>query len=150
MPAKNRVQFEAALLSRKVLYFACSELNTEEPHYFICLCSHPVNTVNLSCCTSQFATVKRLIERNKFPSETLVYIPKTDTDNPFKKDTYINCNEWFPYSIDELWSMYYNVVLTIIPDLLPLHSFEQILIGLLASPQIEDELKESLPDIDDL
>ena len=94
--------------------------------------------------------MKRLIERNRFPHETLVYISDSDTDNPFKKDTYINCNEWFPYNFDELWDMYCIGVLRIEPGLLPLHSFEQILIGLNASPRIEDELKDSLPNIDDL
>jgi hypothetical protein len=146
----NKSEFEAELICRKIFYFSCPELNTPVPHYFICICNHPIDIVNLSCCTSQFDTVRRLIERGRFPSETLIYIPATDADNPFHKDTYVNCNEYFPYTIEELWILYYSNQLQIIPQLLPIHSFEQILIGFNASPQIEDEIKDALPSMDDL
>jgi hypothetical protein len=145
----TRVQFEAELVSRKILYFPCVDLNTHVPHYFICVCNHPVDIVNLSCCTSQFDTVKQLIERRKFPNETLIYMQKSDVSNPFSKDTYVNCNEYFPFSIDELWTLYSSGQLTIIKDLLPIDSFEQILIGFNKSPIIEEEFKDSLPKIDD-
>jgi hypothetical protein len=147
MPLSKR-DFEAEIKSAKILYFPCEELNTPIPHYFVCVCIHPPGTVNLSCCTSQFETVKRLIERGKYPNETLVYIPEHDTENPFNKKTYINCNEYFPYLIDELWDLYQNQSLEIFPEL-PLDSFEQIIIGFQKSPIIEEELKENLPDVND-
>ncbi len=109
----------------------------------------PDKIINLSCCTSQFDTVKRLIERNRFPRETLVYISKDDPENPFRKDTYINCNEYFQYSLEEFWGLYFNNKLKIIGSL-PLDSFEQILIGFVKSEVIEQEYKEALPGIDDL
>jgi hypothetical protein len=74
---------------------------------------------------------------------------KSDVSNPFSKDTYVNCNEYFPFSIDELWTLYSSGQLTIIKDLLPIDSFEQILIGFNKSPIIEEEFKDSLPKIDD-
>lgn len=145
----TRVQFEAAVLSRTILYFPCLELNTHVPHYFICINNHPVDIVNLSCCTSQFDTVKQLIERRKFPNETLVYLPESDSSNPFTKDTFVNCNEYFPFSLDELWQMYIERKLSIENNLLPIDSFEQILIGFNKSPVIEEEFKDALPSIDD-
>jgi len=143
----TKLEFEAEIKSRKIFYFPCEELKTPIPHYFICICIYPIGTANLSCCTSQFDTVKRLIERRRFPNETLVYIPDSDSDNPFHRDTYINCNEYFPFLIEELWDMYQHGILEIRSEL-PLHSFEQILIGFNTSPMIEDELKDSLPDLD--
>lgn len=146
----TREEFEICLVSRKILYFPCIELNSPYPHYFICVFIDPSQIVYMSCCTSQFETVKRLIERKRYPEATLVYIPEADTDNPFNKPTYINCNEYFPFSIDELWDWYQGNVLTVIEDLLPLHSFEQILLGFHASDVIEDEIKEQLPSLDSL
>ena len=146
----NKSQFEAELVSRKVFYFPCPELNTTVSHYFICICNHPINIVNLSCCTSQFDTVRRLIERHRFPPETLVYIPGSDPQNPFTKDTFVNCNEYFLYTILELWIMYTNKILQISQKLIPLDSFAQILNGFHTSPQIEEDMKEMLPSIEDL
>jgi hypothetical protein len=90
-----------------------------------------------------------LIEKNRFPPETLVFIPGVDADNPFKKDTYINCNEYFQYSTDEFWELYSGKEMRIVGEL-PLHSFEQILIGFLKSDIIEQEYKDSLPTLDDI
>jgi hypothetical protein len=147
--ALSRPQFEAIVKPKRILRFAIPELNIPIPHYFICVGQLPEGKFALSCCTSQFNTVRQLIERNRFPESTLVWIRATDADNPFHLDTYVNCNEYFGYEIDELWNMYSWQRLTV-HDELPLHSFEQILIGLKDSDQIVEELKENLPSIDDL
>lgn len=144
----SKQEFYSALVPRRILRFRCDELNSPDPHFFICVTIIQPETLNLSCCTSQFETVRRLIERNKFPNETLVFINPADQDNPFNKDTHINCNEYFPYYKEELWDKYQNGELEVITDLLPLHSFEQILIGFERSPNIEQEIKDSLPSID--
>lgn len=140
----NRTQFEAELVSRKIFYFACPELNTDIPHYFILVTSQPEHIIVLSCCTSQFETVRKLIEVRKLPYETLVYIKSSEPDNPFTKDTYINCNEYFPFTIDEFYDMYTDEEITIIGDL-PEVYFEQIILGFKNSPLIEEELKTYLP-----
>lgn len=115
----NRIQFEAEITPGRVLYFLCTELGTLQPHFFICIIRQPDDILVLSCGTSQFETVKRLIENNRLPNETLVYIPATDGTNPFYLDTYINCNEYFPYHIDELWDLYRTGDLTIRGELAP-------------------------------
>ena len=145
----SRAEFEKQITSRKIFYFTSDALQTKVPHYFICIMVQPDKIINLSCCTSQFESVKRLIEKNRFPHETLVYIPQADPENPFRKDTYVNCNEYFQYSIDEFWELYYYTDFQIIGDL-PLHSFEQILIGFMKSDVIEQEYKDLLPNIDDI
>jgi hypothetical protein len=146
----TRAEFETEITSRKILYFSCDVLNTREPHYFICICIHPFGEINFSCCTSQFETVKRLIERHRYPPSTLVYISPADTDNPFDRDTYVNCNEYFTYDIEELWQMYTNgEIIRMFDNPLPLHSFEQIVIGFRDSEMIEEDFKDALPGIDD-
>lgn len=141
-------QFQATVKARAILNFPEPILKTPDPHYFICIGLSPDNELVLSCCTSQFETVKNLVERNRYPASTLVYIPKTHADNPFKKDTYINCNEYFQYTMGELWAMYNKGQLSFHGEL-PLDSFDQILTGFRDSDQIEDELKDTLPTIDD-
>lgn len=143
--ALTQDQFEAIITHRQILYFICPDLNSPNPHYFICVAHHPNGELVLSCCTSQFDTVKKLVERGRFPNSTLVYMPPA-SDNPFVKDTYINCNEYVPYLISELWEMYTLGSLSLHGEL-PLHSFEQILIGFKDSPLIEEDVKEKLPDV---
>lgn len=150
MAALTDQQFRANIKPRTVLYFPDEAiLKTPNSHYFICLGKNSDGHLMFSCCTSQFDTVRQLVERNRWPQSTLVYIPGNDTENPFRTDTYVNCNEFFEYSLNELWSMYLDGILSFKGDL-PLHSFEQILIGLSDSPQIEDIIKEELPTIDDV
>lgn len=143
----SRENFEKSIVPGKILYFPCEDLRTTEPHYFVCVAILPDNTI-LSCCTSRFDTVRKLIERNRFPYSTLVSISGED-DNPFKKDTYINCNEYFPYTVDELWNLYQDRLLSIKGNL-PIHSFQQLIIGFLDSQMIEEEIKEVLPNPDEL
>ena len=145
--ALSRADFEKQIVPGKILYFPCEELRSSEPHYFICITILSDTTI-LSCCTSQFETVKRLIERNKYPYSTLVSIPANDKENIFKKDTYINCNEYFPYTLDELWNLYNTGFLTIKGDLSNGY-LQQLTIGFLDSEMIEDEIKDILPDPDD-
>ncbi len=145
--ALSRPQFEALVKPRRILRFAIPELNIGL-HFFVCVGQSPDGRWLFSCCTSQFDTVRKLIEKNRFPESTLVWMEAIDPDNPFHMDTYVNCNEYFGYQMDELWTMYGWGQLTK-HDELPLHSFEQILIGFRDSNQIEEELKDNLPDIDD-
>ncbi|SRR5258708_22291111 len=149
MAALSPQQFEADIKPRSILYFPEPFLNTTEPHYFICIGQTSERRIITSCCTSQFNTIKNLIERRKYPPTTLVYIPSHNSDNPFKKDTYVNCNEFFGYELSELWDLYLHNQLSFHGEL-PLDSFEQILIGMKDSDQIVEEIKDCLPNIDDL
>jgi len=142
--ALNRSDFEFILVPSQILYFPCKELRTDIPHYFICICRDPNGNIILSCCTSQFTTVSRLIDKGKFPKETLVLIPKSDPKNDFAQDTYINCNEYFRFTVQELWVLYKMGRLTIRSEL-PKHSMEEILTGLSLSPMIEQEIIDNLP-----
>ncbi|KIC92579.1 hypothetical protein [Flavihumibacter sp. ZG627] len=139
----NRAQFLEAIVAKAIFRFATPELNTITPHFFICIVVQPDDIVVLSCCTSQYQTVKRIIAKNRFPASTQVLIDPSDPANPFNRETYINCNEYFPFGIDELMDLYDKSLIEYW-GALPEHSFHEIIQGFLDSPQIEEELKELL------
>src|SRR4051794_22325400 len=107
-----RSDFNFILVPGQILRFACKELRTDIPHYFICVCRDLNGNLILSCCTSQFGTLTKLIQKGKYPNETLVLIPGSDQSNPFTQDTYENCNKYFRFTISELWDLYLKGALT--------------------------------------
>jgi hypothetical protein len=145
----NFEQFAKEIVPGKVLYFSCEDLGTFEPHFFVCIVRQPDDIYILSCATSKLETMRRLVERKRFPNETIVYIPSADETNPFSLDTYINCNEYFPFAINELWDLYTQGELTIRGNI-AFESLHQIIIGFHSSPVVELELKDLLPDPDDM
>lgn len=138
--------FLSAIEEKKVYYFSSTQINTPEPHYFICLKRTDNDVLIMSCCTSQFDTVRRFVESRSLPNETLVWIsPGDQTDeNPFVKDTYVNCNSSYTYTIDEFRSMYNSDSVTFSGEISDEH-YEQIVIGIHKSPLIDTETKEVIP-----
>ncbi len=90
---------------RKVYLFSSDKLNTSVPHYFVCMVRTPEEMLILTCCTSQFKKRERFIKFRNLPASTLVYIPP-DEENGLTKDTYVDCNSYFDYSIDEIKMLY--------------------------------------------
>jgi hypothetical protein len=64
-----------------------SKLNIDIPHHFICVKRTENDILVLACCTAQFNTISN------------------NNDHPFKKETYINCNDCFIYTVREFESM---------------------------------------------
>lgn len=95
----------------------------------------------MSCCTSQFDTVRKFVESRKLPTETLVWISPND---PFRKDTYINCNSTIPYTVEEFKVMYESDTIKFSGEISENH-YEQILIGLHKRTMIDRELKQVIP-----
>lgn len=86
----------------------------------------------------------RLLEKNNLPNETIVWVSPADEENPFTKNTYVNCNEYFTYTIDEFKNLYESDKVKFTGEISEIH-YEQILIGIQMSPLIDDETKELLP-----
>mgnify|MGYP005866697429 CR=1 FL=1 len=72
----------------------------------------------------------------------LIWI-KPDNTNGLTKDTFVDCNSFFEYSIDDFKTMYENNLLEYRGDISDTH-YEQIINGLLESPTIPTEIKELL------
>ncbi len=135
--------FLESIEAKKIYYFASNRLNSPQPHYYVCIARTEADLLILSCCTSQFETIKRFVESRNLPTQTLVYIP-AGTAAVFSLPTYVNCNETHIYTLSEFAAKYNQGLLTFKGELPEIY-YEQILIGLQASPLIEEELKQRLP-----
>lgn len=139
--------FLAAIGERKVYYFSTTKINTAEPHYFICLKRTDNDLLIMSCCTSQFGTIKSFVETRGLPFETLVWISPKDIENPFTKDTYVNCNESKTFTLDEFKDMYNSDNISYSGEISENH-YKQILIGIHSSTLIDEETKLIVPNPD--
>lgn len=136
--------FLASIQEKKVFYFVSDQINSSEPHIYICLKRSANDVLIMACCTSQFETVRKFIEARKLPKETLVWISPRDPENPFSRDTYVNCNNCFTFTVAEFRQMYESDSISLSGEISEIH-FEQILIGVHSSPLIEEETKDLLP-----
>lgn len=143
--------FISSIKERKVYYFSSDKINVDNPHYFICIKKTEQDILILTCCTSQFETIKRFVETRSLPYETLVWIKpnEEDDDNPFIVDTYVNCNKVFEHTIEEFRNKYNSDLISFSGEI-SMNYYSQIVNGLNLSPLIEGEIKDCLPKIDDL
>jgi hypothetical protein len=138
--------FKSTVQEKKVYFFSSTKLNTEKPHYFICIKRNNEDLLILSCCTSQQETVQKYIETRNLPHETMVWI-KPEATNPFLKNTFINCNNTFIYTLDDFESMYTTGKIKYSGEI-SLNHYSQIVTGIHKSPLIDEETKEMIPMID--
>lgn len=147
IPTLSQIDFKAALVHGAILYYPEPCLGTLIPHNFIIAAIDRTDDIYYSVCsTSQLATVERLIATNTFPESTFVWIPARDTTTPLTRDSYLNCNEHFRYQFSELWTIYQAGDMEL-KGVLPDEYYHQIINGYKISDQIEEEIKELLPDI---
>ena len=150
MPVKVPTDlFLSSIQEKKVYYFSSTQLNTIEPHYFICIKRTDEEVLVLTCCASQQKTVQNFIESKKLPFETMVWISPADITNPFNKDTFVNCNNTFTYTLDEFRNMYDSDRVNYSGEI-SLNHYSQIITGIHKSPLIDEETKELIPQLDDL
>lgn len=124
----------------KVYYFSSQKLSTSIPHYFICISRTENDLIILVCCTSQFEKRKKFIESRNLPYSTLVWV-KPDIHNGLMVDSYVDCNTYFDYRIDDFVKLYENDLLEFKGEVSESH-LEQIRIGLTDSPLIEEFIKK--------
>lgn len=125
---------------KKVYYFSTTQLNTAIPHYFVCILKGEKDALILVCCTSDKDDKrKKRIEMLGLHS-TLVWI-KPDNNNGLTKETFVDCNSIFEYSINDFKKMYEQDQLEYKGEVTEIH-YEQIINGLLESPNITEEIKE--------
>lgn len=138
--------FLASISEKKIYYFSSSKINSPEQHYYICLKRTDNDILILSCCTSKFETISNFIEKRNLPHSTLVWIKPQlgDDDNPFTKDTYVNCNNHHTFTLVEFKIMYESNNISYSGKIDEIH-YEQILIGIHASTIIEKETKDLIP-----
>ena len=131
--------FKTQLEGKSIFLFSSSQINSPDPHFFICLGEKGGRVLTFVCCTTQFEKRKRFIEQKGLPHQTLVWI-KPDAENQLSKDTYIDCNKSFDFTLEELNMKYQKGEIRFIGQIIDTQ-FEQILLGIDASPLIEGEVK---------
>jgi hypothetical protein len=125
---------------QKIYCYSSIQLNTKVPHYFICVKRLANGQILQLVCTSQEQKAIKRIEILGLPYETLVWI-KPSLENGLQKDTYVSCNQVFISSIEDFKLMYQKQQITSTGELSEA-DFEQLRLGILASPEITDETKE--------
>jgi hypothetical protein len=134
--------FQQGIQAGKIYYFSSAEISPI-PHFFICIARSENEVVFLVCCTSQFEKRRKFIEMRNLPYSTLVWV-KPNEDNSLEKDTFVDCNSApLEYSIENLSHRYDSGNLEFKGEVTA-SVLEQIKIGLLDSPLIEENLKEAL------
>lgn len=136
--------FVSTITERRIFYFSSDHLNTDEPHFFICLKITSDKLIILVCCTSQVDTINRHIEQQNLNNQTIVWINPIPETNPFNKDTYINCNWTCTYTLEEFKSMFADKKIKCDGEINEIE-YEQILKGIHLSKLVENEIKEVLP-----
>lgn len=132
--------FVANISEKQVYYFSSEKLNTNVPHYFICIKRTDDEMLVLVCCTSQFKKRQKFIELRKLPYSTLVWINPEDK-NGLQIDSYVDCNSYFDYTTEEFKRIYESGNLEYKGEVSDAH-FEQIIIGLKDSPLVEESIKK--------
>lgn len=143
-----RKLFDSKYFKKQHLYYFINpELNSDEPHFHVCIAKDKIDVYFL-ICSSQFKTKERFIKMNNLPYSTLVYIDSyKQSDNDLTKQTYISCNECFKFSIDELYQMKENGIL-LEKGKISNSNMQQLSIGFNESRLIDNHLKPKFPKID--
>jgi len=135
--------FASGVCEKDILYFSSNYLSSTEPHYFICL-KKTANDLLIFCVTStQKEKILTRIQSSGLPAETVVHIKSIDTDTQsiFPKDCYVNCNNKFEFTVEQLQRKFESGEI-IIKGQLPQRYYEEIVNGLCLSPTIENSVKK--------
>ena len=96
-----KIVIEATLKVGAIYKFEAPELiTTSIPHYFIVIAIENENNF-LSVCTTQLDNKIHHLTKMGYNLNTLAYI-RPNSNNCFKEDTYINCNDYHTITKDEL------------------------------------------------
>jgi len=135
--------FKSTLAPGTIYYFVNEEIQfSDEPHYHVIVSITENEKLLLTITTSQTEKKIKYIEKKKLPYETLVFI-KPDEENGLTKESAVNCNECYLVDLDYLRNKYDTDDIQV-KGKVKQSILEQIIKGLLASPLIEEEIKERL------
>lgn len=134
---------------KEVFFFSTNKIKTLDPHYFICIKKDDSEVLLFSCCTTKGSKREDYIQKMGITLETLVYIRPGQDGNPFKYDTYVDCNKAIPFTIEEFEAMHKSGKIEYKGEI-NTDYYLQIILGLLKSPQIEQVIKDSLVNPDSI
>lgn len=136
--------FSLTIKEREIFLFETTKINSPDPHFFICIKKNENDILLFTCCTTKGNKREEYITKKGYPLSTLVHINHNNSDNPFTAPTFVDCNKCIPFTIEEFEKMCNERKATYKGEISSEY-YEQILIGLLASPEIDNEIKQQLP-----
>jgi hypothetical protein len=140
--------FAKSAKEKDVFYFSTNQINNLDPHYFICIQRGLNEVLIFTCCTTQKDKREKYFQQNNYDLKSLVHIAPT-TENGLKQDSYVDCNKYFQVTVAEIQKMHEQKKIECRGEVSD-EVYEQLLIGLHASQEIEEEIKKSFPDPDDI
>lgn len=136
--------FTHGIRTKEVFYFSTDKISTNVPHYFICIKKDETEILLFSCCTTKGAKREEYIQRRGFSLKTLVRINAGADGNPFLEETFIDCNNPIPFTVREFEEMYNSNKIEYKGEIGDDH-YLQIILGLLESTEVEQIVKDTLP-----
>ena len=131
--------FYQVLKEKSILYFSLNYQGNPDPHYYVLL-DKGTEILLFSVCTSKLDTILNYVKRRNLNYDTIVFI-ENEPDNPFSKNTYINCNSPVSIPVEDFKKMF-NEGKIKYKDQLDDDHFEQIINGILKSRLVERKIKK--------
>ncbi len=125
-----------------VYYLQHRHLSSAEPHYFVVLNLTPQDDPFLVLAVSSSNVAGVRMRSRTLPAETLVEISPTDFTD-FTVQSIVNCNYWFRVTRQELLQKL-QAGLALEQSQMPTPILAKLRLGVLASPLVEDEVKDLL------
>lgn len=134
--------FYQSLEEGKVYFFDRNAQIGVPDHRHVCVTKTKKDEVVFVATTSNDVRTNRMIELGLIDSSTIVYVPK-DGDC-FTMNTFINCNQVWTYSEDELKAEYESRTIRYRGEVTE-DKHLQILNGIHSSNQVDEEIKDIIP-----
>lgn len=128
------------LVEKSIFYFSSPKINSSDPHNFIILKNLDNKIIFFTCCTSQYDTVLRYIDKSGNHQNTITSIDY-NSYSFLKKPTFINCNSYIEYSKEEFFQLYDNGHVQY-RDKISSEEYDSIINGYLLSDDIEEDFKD--------
>ena len=136
------VSFEAfyqVLKEKSILCFSLNYQGNPDPHYYVLL-DKGSEILLFSVCTSKLDTILNFVKKRNLDYDTIVFI-ESEPNNPFSKNTYINCNSPVSIPFNEFKKMFEEGRVKY-KDQLDDEHFDQIISGILKSRLVERRIKK--------
>jgi hypothetical protein len=95
-----------SLLPKDVIIFQNPGLNSTDPHMYVCVGRQNNRYQFLICSTQEHSIKKRVVIRGQAPDTVVQITPSIDC--PVHRDSWIDCNNVFDFSHEELKSLVNN------------------------------------------
>jgi hypothetical protein len=137
------IPFAEFIADKEVLLFQYSN-EVQTPHLYICVKKAPENVLMMVLSTTNHARLQRFVANNGLHPDTIVPIQPNyiENDSPLRKPSWINCNDVYLYTIEEINQFHRGGAITPIQDPLPERYYEQIVNGICLSDNIDEEIKD--------